>query len=116
MNEPDLNRQLHSEDLFELFCAQLRKDFQGSGLNADFTENLPREFIPIRTLICKELEKIMNGSLSSLQGLLYRVDISEQQLKQYRSAESTRNYPELLAELIIKRVLQKVILKKRFSS
>jgi hypothetical protein len=116
MNEIEVNRQLGREDLFELFRAQLQKDFLGSGLNAAFTENLPKDFFLVRSLISAELEKVMNSSLSAMQGLIYRVDISEQQLTQYRREQSTRHYPDLLAELIIKRILQKVILRKRFSS
>src|SRR5688500_14527192 len=113
MNELEINNQLLKENLFDLFKLQLQKDFQGSGLSSDFAINLPSDFLAMKTVIMKELEQVMAGNLSSLQALLYRVDISESQLQSYRKKDSTRFYPDLLAELIIKRVLQKVILKKR---
>ena len=39
---------LLKQDLFELFKIQLKKDFEGSGLNGDFADNLPSAFEDLR--------------------------------------------------------------------
>ena len=51
----------------------------------------------------------------ALSNLLNRIDISETQLNNYQVKKISFSFEEIIAELIIKRTLQKVILKKRFS-
>jgi hypothetical protein len=48
--------------------------------------------------------------------LLYRVDISEAQLKRYLSEAKNESYFNVIAELIIKRVLQKVVVKQYYKN
>jgi hypothetical protein len=115
MFEPDLNKGLQQEDLFELFRLQLKKDFESSGLDATFTNELPNAFEELQKVILKQVEYLLSSGSQYFAGLLYRIDISEQQLHKYGNQHPDLNLAETLAELIIKRVLQKVILKKRFS-
>jgi len=107
---------LLKEDLFELFKIQLKKDFEGSGLNGDFAEDLPSAFEDLKERIHAQLFLLLQRNSSALPGLLYRVDISDSQLRNYQSENKTMDFEELISELIIKRVLQKVILRKKFSS
>jgi len=116
MFEPDVNKGLQQEDLFELFRLQLKKDFESSGLDASFTDDLPNAYETLREVILVQVERLLAGGSQYFSGLLYRIDISEQQLHKYSSLHPDLNLAGALAELIIKRVLQKVILKKRFSS
>jgi hypothetical protein len=46
--------------------------------------------------------------------LLYRVDISEAHLKKYLNEANNENHLSTIAELIIKRVLQKVVIKQYY--
>ena len=48
--------------------------------------------------------------------LLYRIDISEAQLKRYLLENKSDNYFNVIAELIIKRVLQKVVIKQFYKN
>ncbi|PBQ30394.1 hypothetical protein CNR22_00985 [Sphingobacteriaceae bacterium] len=114
--EIDVNKQLLKEDFFELFKVQLKKDFEGSGLNGDFAETLPPAFESLKEKIHHELVRLSQRNASALPGLLYRIDISDFQLRRYQQENKTMDFEEVLAELIIKRVLQKVILRKKFSS
>jgi hypothetical protein len=115
MQEPDINDYLLKEDLFELFRAQLKKDFEGSGISAEFTHKIPRAFLELKLFIAAIILPLAGERHSLVQGLLYRVDISEGQLKNYSSRNPGAPFEEMLAELIIKRILQKIILKKTFS-
>lgn len=116
MELPDINQQLMKEDLFLLFKIQLKKDFESSGVNGDFVDNLPLGFEWIKDAVLKALQPVLTSNSSFLPILLYRIDISELQIKNYSKSAPSLKYEEVLAELIIKRILQKVILKKRFSS
>jgi hypothetical protein len=115
MEELSVISELAKEDLFLLFAAQLKKDFENSGLDAAFVQGIPREFGALKDTIAAQVEVLLLGNSSYLKALLYRIDISEQQIKKYTSANPSSDLAAVVAELIIKRTLQKVILKKNFS-
>jgi hypothetical protein len=48
--------------------------------------------------------------------LLYRIDISEAQLKRYLNENKNESYFNVIAELIIKRVLQKVVIRQHYKN
>jgi hypothetical protein len=114
MEELNVNNYLISENLFELFKIQLKKDFDSCSLNTDFIDSLPVQFELLRSSLLVELKPLLKAN-SILSNLLYRIDISEIQIKNYQLKNPTIDFEEVLAELIIKRILQKVILKKKFS-
>lgn len=109
----DVNKQLAINDLFELFRVQLVKDFEGAGINTDFLADLPRLFNEIKVLLSGKIN-MLSRDASALSALLYRVDISEKQLRDYGN-RNDEPFHDTISELIIKRVLQKVIIKKKFS-
>jgi len=115
MEEIDINNSLQQEDLFEQFRSQLKKDFEGAGIAAGFTNDLPSDLHLLKERILQALQPLFRGNMALLSSLFYRIDISEQQLKNYEQQHKHLSFEELAAELIIKRVLQKVILRKRFS-
>jgi hypothetical protein len=114
MNELEIYNSLATENLFDLFKFQLKKDFETCALNSDFIDNLPQQYDLLKLAIMQELTPLLNNN-STLQNLLYRIDISEFQIKNYAQTKSNISFNEILSELIIKRILQKVILKKKFS-
>ncbi|MBL7910979.1 MAG: hypothetical protein JNJ41_07990 [Bacteroidia bacterium] len=113
MQELEVNNLLIQENLFELFKRQLKKDFDSCSLDTEFTNDLPVDLEPLKIAIRSQLKPLLNNS--QLSALLYRIDISELQIKNYETKNKNLSFEEILAELIIKRILQKVILKKRFS-
>ena len=115
MEELDVNTYLLKENLFDLFKLQLKKDFEGAGASADFADHLPSEYNALKVAVEEQLNPMLKNNGSLLSSLLYRIDISEAQLQSYQHKNTSLPFEELLAELIIKRILQKVILKKTFS-
>src|SRR5688572_23806820 len=114
MQELDVNAYLTKENLFVLFKTQLAKDFESSGINADFVKHLPSQFDLLKRALGKELSGLLKSRSFLLGGLLYKIDISENQLAKYESGSPAQSFEEVLSEIIIKRVLQKIILKKHF--
>lgn len=110
----DVNNSLLKEDLFLLFKNQLQKDFESAGINAAVND-LPADFGALKQFIVHVLAPLLANNSTLVSSLLYRVDVSEQQLQKYQLNNKTLGFDEVLAELIIKRVLQKVILRKTFS-
>ncbi len=113
---PTINNQLTSKELFDAFKVQLAKDFQQSNLPADFIVNLEPEYTSLHEKIAGELQRHEKKTDFNLMNLLYRIDISEAQLKKYLNENKDENYFNVLAELIIKRVLQKVVVKQYYKN
>jgi hypothetical protein len=111
---PDLKNQLSSKDLFDAFKRQLIKDFEQSNFPADFAETLEPNYRDIHEKIAHELQRNEKRTGFSIMQLLYRIDISEAQLKKYLNQSKNENHYNVIAELIIKRVLQKVVVKRYY--
>jgi hypothetical protein len=112
--EISIRDSLNSKELFELFKQQLKKDLDECGCENEFVALLPAEFEFIKTQLCSVLKQHEKKPGFNIQQLLYRVDINEKQLNE-RLKQSKEDYLNVVSELMIKRILQKVILKKYFS-
>lgn len=111
-----INNFLSQQDLFALFKIQLKKDFESCGQNSQFIDALPSGFDYLREVIAMQIIDISKSSNNALMNLLYRIDINEKQIKNYANNTNDLTFENVIAELIIKRILQKVILKKHYSS
>jgi hypothetical protein len=111
---PDISSGISRPDLFEKFKLQLKKDFEGSGLNGDFADALEPRFENILNSVIHEIEKINARAVSKLTGLLYRIDVSELQIRKLSQIKPQSDMNELIAELIIKRELQKIVIKEHY--
>ena len=107
-----VNDQLNRKDLFDAFKLQLAKDFQQSNFEASFIEDLEPDYDHILEKIVLALQRSEKRADSDVLQLLYRIDISESQLKKYLNKDNNKNHWVTIAELIIKRVLQKVVTKR----
>ena len=106
---PDIITGISKPDLFEKFKMQLQKDFEGAGLNGDFAGTLSPDYNALLEVIKFEVEKINRSAISKLTGLLYRIDISELQIKKLSKEKPRSSMDEIISELILKRELQKII-------
>lgn len=110
---PDILHSLEKPDLFEKFKTQVYKDYELAGALAYLpvieTNNLAQLKLEFFNSILK-LEMT-----NALKILLYRIDITELQIKQATLKEPQTPLQQLLAELMIKRILQKVVLKDMYS-
>lgn len=112
---PDVLHSLERPELFAKFKAQMYKDFELSGLS-DYAPKLTTNNLnEVYDEVLNSILLIERKDSTSLMTLLYRIDITEQQLKK-ASQTSSNNLKQVMAELIIKRILQKVILKEKYSS
>ena len=115
MKELSINEQLSAGDLFQLFREQLRKDFEISGIDVSFIESLPRDLELLQRVLTRQLQPLFRVSSGALSSLLYRIDISESNIAKYMGDKPDLKFEEVIVELIIKRILQKVVLKKKYS-
>lgn len=113
---PDISL-LNSKEIYDLTLAQLKKDLRDSGFTYGFGENdSPLDY----NELCEELCRIMGAeeqiSSARVGNLLYRVDVADHQLKKsLQEQKEEQDIYRIMAELIIKRELQKVVLRKLWS-
>ena len=98
------------EELLSKFNTQLIKDFERGGLENYLQPLVSFEYNDIRQQLNKTLSEILDKESSKYQPLLYLIDISE---KDISTIFNQQNNDRILtiADLIIKRILQKVVLK-----
>jgi (2Fe-2S) ferredoxin len=105
---------LMNEDIFRDFSAQLKKDFSTAGIEIDL-DDIPRELGPLNKSISTVIASVTSAS-GKIGRLLNRVDIGDKQLRNYLEERPGLVFEKALAELVIKRILQKVVIRKKFSS
>jgi len=113
VNKAELEKAgLSPAELLEKFREQLIKDFEMSNALQYLQPLVSAGYEDIHNNVRQALEALSKKGYSNYQQLLYRVDISEKQVndntaKTHYSGDLFDN----VADLIIKRILQKVILK-----
>lgn len=110
---PDIITGITRPDLFTAFKTQLKKDFENCGLQCDFADALVADYEMIFSIVSKEINTILKSG-GKLNELLYRIDINEAQIKKLSKERSNSDLNDVLAELIIKRELQKVVIKEYY--
>jgi hypothetical protein len=66
-------------------------------------------------LVSVEIDELLRHDMSRLMSILYRVDVSEQNVKKAFAGTPAADLPMVLAALIVERELQKIDSRKRFS-
>ena len=104
---------LEKPGLFEKFKTQVYKDYELSGA---------LDFLPLMTsnnfnqLKDEFYQSVLKLEISNaLKILLYRIDINEMQIKNATQKDPQIPLQLVIAELMIKRILQKVVLKEFYS-
>jgi hypothetical protein len=102
---------IQSKSILRLLIEQIKKDHQSAGIPIKILLNTKYSFIELSDLL---VQKYLTVSPTQLSQLLYRVDISENQL--VKQMNSPGLDLKVIAEMIIKRELQKVILRLKYSA
>jgi hypothetical protein len=104
---------LQKPDLFTKFRIQVQRDFELAGLLEQLPVMESNNLVTLQNAFLNSILKLELGN--ALKTLLYRIDITELQIKQASQKNTDMTLQQILAELMIKRILQKVILKELYS-
>lgn len=108
-------RELNKAELFQKFMAQLHKDYEMCGVEHFLPVITNHDLHDIHVAMTRSVDEMSRSTSSSFLNFLYRIDISESQIQKAISAQAQSDPHAVIAELIIKRILQKVILKQLYS-
>ena len=113
----ELQAYYHRADLLEKVVEQIQKDFNWFNFNISYDDDV--EKTPYQQLydqILPLVDELLNDDYPKLLAMLYRIDLEEdfvnRRLKEIPNADTD----EVITDLIIKRELQKVIIRMQYSS
>jgi hypothetical protein len=105
-----LAEYISSKELLKTLILQIRKDFETAGIPIKLSLSKKYNFAQLADAVAENLSARSSHQLSNL---LYRVDVSEKQL--HEAMPTPGIDLQLFSEVIIKRELQKVVLRKLYS-
>ena len=114
MDLKKINDTITANELLIETTFQLEKDFLNIGFNFDIQKPV-QDYKQLFSFASTLVSTLNEQAPKQILNLLYRIDLSEEKV-QSEMQISTLSFSELLAELIVKRELQKVIMKNYYAN
>lgn len=106
---------LNDAEILNKTAEQIQKDFAFFDLPIVFKQNSTSAYTLMYKEVLPQIKKLLEANSQKIFSLLYRIDISEAQLKTELQKNKEQTTEETITNLIVKRCLQKVVLRKLFS-
>lgn len=100
------------EDLIKKVIEQLKKDFNWFSYNLVLEGKEETPYLELFNKILPIIDSLLNDNYTKLLSLLYRIDIEEDFLNKKLKENKHADTAEIITDLIIKRALQKVIIRE----
>ncbi len=112
----ETNKHLSNLDLLNETANQIIKDFEMFGVEIKFSGNNFDAYEELFNQIEPHIKKLIDVNQSKFMAILYRIDLSDEQIKKAVHTNSSESFSEIVTDLILKRELQKVVIRKHFKS
>jgi hypothetical protein len=119
MNIPalsELSAYYNRTDLLEKVVEQLKKDFNWFSFEITFKGDQESPYQELYNQILPLIDELLNDDYPKLMAMLYRIDLDEEFLNRKLKENSQADTDEVITDLILKRELQKVIIRDMYSS
>lgn len=115
-NIKDLSIYHDREDYIRATADQIVKDFAFYSIDLEFGPLGDHPYDTLYTYVHPVIEELVDYNYPKLLPILYRIDITHQQIEQTHDMNPDQRVSESITHLILARELQKVVLRKHFSS
>lgn len=112
----DITQYLNRLDILQDTAQQVIKDFGMSGMKVNFSGNPENAYTELFAQVLPHIEKLQKENFQNFYNLMYRIDISEVQIKKAVANTADRSFAEIVTDLILKRELLKVVMRKSYSA
>jgi hypothetical protein len=116
MNLNDLSPYFNRLDLIKATAEQIIKDFDMFGIEIKFSGNAYNAYEELFEQIEPHMHKLINSNSQKFMGILYRIDLSDEQVKKAVDENSSEPFPTIITDLIIKRELQKIVIRNHYKT
>ena len=111
----DIASYLNRLDILNETAQQIIKDFGMNQIEIKFSGNARNAYAELFSQIVSFMEKLQKENFQNFYNLMYRIDISETQIKKAVESSKDKSFSEVIADLILKRELLKVVFRKQYS-
>jgi hypothetical protein len=116
MNFTDLSQYINRLDLIKDTANQIIKDFDMFGMEIKFSGNAYNAYEELFDQIEPHINKLISSNHQKFLGILYRIDLNDEQIKKAVNGNSSEPFSAIVTDLIIKRELQKVVIRHHYKS
>ncbi len=95
---------------------QIIKDFDLFGVELCFSGNPENAYNELLYQISPAIAHLIESDYKKLLNLLYRIDVNESKISSIVNDSTVGSLSEAIAELVIKRELQKVVIRRHYSA
>src|SRR5688572_27904429 len=99
----------HAREIILATAAQIRKDFSEFSFEIQFTGNSGTPYDELFGQLLPVIEKLMANDHSRFYSLLYRIDLSESEIRKASNNNPSVPVAEIITDQIIRRELKKVL-------
>lgn len=114
ISDQEVQQYLAKKDWLSATIQQIQKDLSWQNLE------LPLSISPSVEELKDQLSKLFSyleqGQYQTLMNILYRVDVGEEQIQKAMSQAVDEPFSDVVAQLLMKRCLLKVVMKHHFSN
>jgi len=110
----ELSPYYNRTDLLEKVVEQIKKDFNWFSFEITFANKETTPYIELYQQILPLIDEMLNDNYPKLLAILYRIDIDEAFLNRKLKEIENADTDEVITDLILKRELQKVIIRETY--
>lgn len=110
----ELSPYYNRTDLLEKVVEQIKKDFNWFNFKITFTGKAETPYVELYNQILPLIDELLNDDYPKLLAMLYRIDLDEDFLNRKLKENEQADTDEIITDLIIKRELQKVIIRETY--
>jgi hypothetical protein len=112
----DVSLYTQKPELLQQTAEQLIKDFGSIGIHITFSGNSFSAYAELSGQVQPHIERLLLHEKQKFISLLYRVDLSETQIQKATREQPLSFFPQLITDLILKRELQKVVIRNHYKA
>jgi hypothetical protein len=86
------------------------------GLEIKFSGNAYNAYEELFEQIEPHINQLINSNQQKFMSILYRIDVSDEQIKKAVNENSSEAFSAIVSDLIIKRELQKVVIRNHYKN
>jgi len=116
LNFTDLSKYINQLDLIKDTANQIIKDFDMFGLEIKFSGNAFNAYEELFEQIEPHIDQLITSNQQKFMSILYRIDLSDEQIKKAVNENSSEPFSAIVSDLIIKRELQKVVIRNHYKT
>ena len=111
-----IHKYFKDTDLLKEVVTQIQKDFEWYNIEIRFSGEKKTPYEELFEQIFPHIDKMIVEEYEKLLNIMYRIDLDEGKINRYLRQNPMADTSEVITDLILKRELQKVVIRKIYST